>query len=98
MSAWLGGERKTVETPVPPQEKVMVRGLRRYITTHLTPPSFRIQVTGAYTVKTVKSTREKRPKDAASPFQAEPGAPLKHRGGPADKVLIGKRLPHGLTC
>lgn len=40
---------------------------------HLTTPSLEIQVTGEYTVKTVKSTREIL-KDAVSSFQTQPSA------------------------
>lgn len=40
---------------------------------HLTTPSLKIQVTGEYTVKTVKSTREIL-KDAVSSFQTKPSA------------------------
>lgn len=42
---------------------------------HLTTPSWKIQVTGEYTVEMVKSTREI-PKDAVSSFQTKSAQPV----------------------
>lgn len=55
------------------------KGNRRVIIMHLTTPSLEIQVTGEYTVKTVKSTREIL-KDAVSSFPTKSSAkpPLPH--------------------
>lgn len=49
------------------------KGNRRVIIMHLTTPSLEIQVTGEYTVKTVKSTREIL-KDAVSSFPTKSSA------------------------